>query len=465
MDYNEIYEEASKAWLANGAKGTIALCDKVPVINLLKQVLEKMLNKNPSATILIVLPSLEERLQVSILLKAIKKYELLASKQIIALTHDYVRRMVGVKQTDLLVLLHPDKMNLSDTMKVCKDKYKFILGLTEDQNADLGMTLFTFAPYVYKCNELDLIAKGLVNKICEYHIESVLTKEEQLDFDRYDQSVKDCVSICGTLDNIKAVRSGDLHTNRSPMQVAYDIALENGWSPNMDMSVQFNVDIDKFYNPHAIMETGEKFFNHTRERNKLVATGLNKIVWVQHILLANPDKKFLIVSDNWSFAENIVNNVSSGSDLKGKVYPFYNQQKSVYGVDEHGNKIVYKSGAKKGQPKVLGVKAQHDYAMELLSNGKIQALSATSTLPAYTNIEIDCIVYTSPFCEDVSVLRNRTTNFKFVSEPIVIYKLYNKGTKEHVTINEVLPSIGKMIVKHEEIDNLDAKYIGKLFAE
>lgn len=465
MKYQEIYDEASIAWRNAGANGTVCLCEQVPVINLLKLTLQKIFEKNPAANILIVLPSIKERTNISIMLQAIGKYEMLASKQVVALTHDYIRNMSFVKQSFLLVLFKPETMNLVEVMKVCSGKSKFILGLSEVQHADDTMTLHRYAPVVYKCSELDLIAKGAIDKVIEIQVASKLLEQEQVDLERYDQSVKDCVSVCGTFDNIKAVRHGDIHTNRSAMQVACDIAAENGWSANLDMSIPFNRDIDKFYNPNAIQDIAETFFNHTRERNNLIARGLNKIVLINNILTANPDKQFLIISNDWQFAKNIVSHCENDSKLKNKVYPFYAQQESVYGVDEHGNDIVYKSGAKKGQRKTIGVKGQHDYTMELLSNGKIQAISATSTLPAYTNIKVDAIIYTSPFCEDLTVLRNRTTEFKFKSSPVVIFKLYNISTKEHVVINEQLPSIGKQIYKSEEINDYSINYLSKTFGD
>ena len=49
-------------------------------------------------------------------------------------------------------------------------------------------------------------------------------------------------------------RLGNSNTNSSSMAVCYNIARQNGWNENLDMTIQFNVEIDELYSPNALKE-------------------------------------------------------------------------------------------------------------------------------------------------------------------------------------------------------------------
>lgn len=83
--------------------------------------------------------------------------------------------------------------------------------------------------------------------------------------------------------------------NNSAMAYCDSLARDNGWSEHLDMTTEYNQQIDKLYNPIAIQEKANVTYDMIRKRSKLVANYSYKINAITEIVGNNVNKRFLLL--------------------------------------------------------------------------------------------------------------------------------------------------------------------------
>ena len=91
-------------------------------------------------------------------------------------------------------------------------------------------------------------------------------------------------------------RLGNSNTNSSSMAVCYNIARQNGWNENLDMTIQFNVEIDELYSPNALKERASGIYEIIRSRSLALASSDEKLSYILKIVEDNADKNILIIN-------------------------------------------------------------------------------------------------------------------------------------------------------------------------
>lgn len=158
------------------------------------------------------------------------------------------------------------------------------------------------------------------------------------------------LNIFGSLDNIKIAMSGNNTNNASSMTYCDKLARDNGWNEYLDMSTEYNQQIDKLYNPIAIKERANSTYEMIRKRARLLANYSNKINAIIDIIDSYKDKKILIINKFADFADELTNNINIKYN-KEVCKSFHDKLKSIPAIDKDGNPIYYKTGAKKGKQK------------------------------------------------------------------------------------------------------------------
>ncbi|WP_171476737.1 hypothetical protein, partial [Acinetobacter baumannii] len=181
-----------------------------------------------------------------------------------------------------------------------------------------------------------------------------ITPDTELDkeMNYYNREISTALAIFGNFDNIKYARLGNSATNCSSMMICDAIARTNGWDNHLDMSSEFNRDIDKLYSPAAIKERADSIYNIIRERSIKLASSKDKLSNILDIVNNNSDKNILIINKYGEFA-NLVTDYLNDKFGKRICANCHDKVDNVPAVDNYGNPILIKSGPKKGQPKLL----------------------------------------------------------------------------------------------------------------
>lgn len=252
--------------------------------------------------------------------------------------------------------------------------------------------------------------------------------------DKYNKEISTSINIFGSFDVMNEARIGNNKTNTSALDVCNRIAKDNGWDLNLDMSIEINREIDKYYNPLAINDRASKTFELIRLRSNLLSDNNIKLKEINDIVEENKDKKILIINKRGEFAYDVTNylNTLNDKDICGN---YHDKVENVIAIDDNGNIIYYKSGAKKGLPKYLGVTSQKKQSQRNFNLNKINVLSTSNSPDKELDIDVDIIIITSPLCEDIRSYLYRMSNLN-VSNPLKLYTLYIKGTMEEKRIEE-----------------------------
>ena len=165
------------------------------------------------------------------------------------------------------------------------------------------------------------------------------------------------------------------------------VARDAGWDRDLDLSIEYNKQLNDAWNPTVVGEAATVFFNYTRERGNIIKNNTDKLNAVR-LVLKELDNRVLIMNDSIKFANTIV----SEDD---KVYGYNGGVESRTLMDEVGDVIVYKSGAKKGEPKLFGATSLNKSALEYWNVERVQALSCGKTLIPKSNINaVNTLIFT-----------------------------------------------------------------------
>ena len=198
------------------------------------------------------------------------------------------------------------------------------------------------------------------------------------------------------------------------------------------MSTDYNRQIDTLYSPNAIRERANTTYEMIRKRTQLVASYSRKVNAIIEIVNNNVGKKILVINKFAEFATDVTNNLNVGD--KQICMNYHDKVDSIPAIDDKGNPIYYKSGAKKGERKLMGATSQKKLAQKLFNLNKINVLSANNLPDKDLNIDVDVIIITSPLCENLKAYLYRLAKVTF-NTPIILYTLYCKDTMEEKEIN------------------------------
>ena len=338
-----------------------------------------------------------------------------------------------------------------------KDKYKYnymlsiLVGINDDFNViskistDSKFTMCILTNNVMNNDFINNVRKILPNidtakfdnkikldNICspveEYRYGIDLSEEDTNSYNKYTDYINTSISVFEELDNIEKCRKGDTKLNISAVEFRNELAKKNGWSENLDMSIDFMRQIDDIYNPNTLLERANNFYTIAKNRRDLCCNNINKFNIIKEILEENIDKKILIVSKSGEYAAAITNYINTETEFTCKDY--HDSIKDAVAIDENGNPLFIKTGINKGNVKIIGSQAQSTANQALYNNNIINILSIKNASNTKLKIACDVVILTTSLFFNIVSVKQRFTNVSFNNNLLKVYRIYCNDTIE-----------------------------------
>ena len=408
--------------------------------------------KRQDTSIFIVTRTFDERVKI---LDLLNKYNL--NNKVTILSQNYIKSFYDYKYDfTFLIGYNNDYATIANIAR----ESKFILNIfTEYNNNGIFNNHIENLLPILKTNITfnDLLKDRMNYPVEEEHISVDLSEDDRKQCEKYDEYISSSMAIFGDFKNADKCRIGDVNLNISAGEFRYMLAKENGWSETLDMSIEFNKEIDNIYNPNSLFERASTLYNIIRERSNLLSDNNNKLPAIIDIINNNRDKKILIVSKRGEFANYIANYINDNTEyLCGEYHDCIPEQ---YINDENGKPIVYKSGENKGKAKLFKSKALSTMCLNRYNSSdklqEINLLSIKNSSDIELKTAIDLVIFTSSFCNPVNEFINRFSNIEFKTNPLKVYVIYSEDTKEENELNNRPPQKNVKIIESEKNIQID----------
>ena len=450
MTEEKIIDEAVETWNSRIGNGTMIIPPPLDSLKPIYKILPRLFNRSPTASVVIVVDDFSNKETVNNYLTqqnniydAIFK-RFINSGNIKILSIDWISDNINQYNPLLTIIYNPSGFTFAHLGLLDKSTFKLII-LGKTINSKDKDSFCSICPIVKEVTQDEVDSSRTNPPVEEYRIPISIDadSEDAKLLEYYNDNIRVSINIFGGLENLKKAMSGTSNNN-SAMAYCDALARDNGWSEHLDMTTEYNQQIDKLYNPIAIQEKANVTYDMIRKRSKLVASYLYKINAITEIVRNNVNKKILIINKFADMANYVAGNLNIAN---GKIIckAYYDKLESIPAVDIDGNPIFYKTGAKKGQRKVMGVTSQKKLYQTMFNKGDINVLSVTNSPDKELNIDVDIIIITSPLCEDIKSYLYRLSKINF-NTPIILYTLYCKNTLEEKQLeNKSMDSNHKLI--------------------
>ena len=456
----QILDDIAIKWQTAKGVGSVYLSKNINVNSLVHLILKKIYAKSLTVNTAIVVPDLNSRIElinfITIFDNNIFK-DLINNRQIRVVTPNVIDK-IDMNNIFLTIIVGINYYSDPAINLALHSKFKLVIlnEPTEDSNA-----IFAKFPLVAKFGEDAELMLRVNSPVEENRYAIDVSPADRAKLDEYNKYISQCVNVFGSFDNIEFAKNGNPKLNTSAEQVRLQIATANGWNMALNMHYPFNRDIDAVFNPNALLERANTVYNIIRERSILLTDNESKLDAVVDIVKSNPNKKILIISKRPEFANKVAEAINSnvanincainpdifdGAEILhsfNTCYPYHNDLDNIPGIDEKGNQVFVKSGASKGQIKMMGAKAQKSLYQALFNKGRINVLSANNACDKDLECDIDILIVTSPLCSDVKALKYRLSKVRFKSVPNIVYKLYIVDSMEEKHLDKEVNQIVK----------------------
>jgi hypothetical protein len=383
--YESIYEEAAKKWLLNKGEGTILLAQPLNIYDFLCLILDKMISKRELLTALIVVENYKVITYIKDYLttKSIHKdlyIDAIACKRIRIYTQDYCKTYNFRIGEHVNLISFTGELDWVKTMDITKFVGRdFMLQIINDYpNSYIqNNVLRDNAPAIFEIYRSAIEETILTSPVREEEVIEVdLSQEDRELYDRYTEYINTTIRIFGSYDTINKCMLGDKILGISADSFLNDVARSNGWTDIKDKNNIYYDEIDAIFNPFILRERIKIFNEITRKRKDLVFGNKNKIPEIIKIIdMIGDGNRVLIISETSEIAQRIATTINEYYK-QDRVLEYHNKLENIPMYDNHGIPIVYKSGAKEGQIKLLGSEGQKSNNLKKFNLSKSAILSA-----------------------------------------------------------------------------------------
>lgn len=457
MTEEELHEKSVYQWRMNKGIGTFIIPAPLDVLRPLLMILPSMYNKSPTMETDIVVADFVDKDKV-------KDYLLHKSEPVHSnvynslITKGLIKIRTVIEATVSFTYLNPNLVVIYNP-KECLycyvgllDKAKFKLVLSSNLFTGKLEQLNNLVPRVGSYNQASIDEIRSSRPVKEVLVPLVIDENSSLKkkLDYYNKEISTAIAIFGDFDTIKMARLGNSSTNSSSMAVCYNIARQNGWNENLDMTIQFNVEIDELYSPNALKERASGIYEIIRSRSLTLASSDEKLSYILKIVEDNIDKNILIINKHGDFANEVTKYINDNTHYNS-CYNYHDKVENIPAIDDNGNEVLIKSGVNKGKPKMLGVKSQKNLAQKLMNKGTIHVLSTNAAPDKDLAVNIDVVVITSPLCDTIETYLYRLSKVEFAKE-VQLYTLYYKSSLEEKKLDERIVPPTHTILNKAEIE-------------
>lgn len=466
MTEEQVYLNAVEVWRVNKGIGTFVIPAPFDSLKPLLYILSQLYNKSPTTNVVIIVKDFADRSSIESYLTTLNNEvwnnsfrTVIHNGNLRILTTEYAAEHINEYSPLLTIIYNPSIFHFVHIAMIEKSKFKLVIlnKLLDSKTMD---DFYTVAPSIgnFSQNVIDEVRTNRPVKECLVGLTIVPDSELDKEMNYYNREISTALAIFGNFDNIKYARLGNSVTNCSSMMICDAIARTNGWDNHLDMSSEFNRDIDRLYSPSAIKERADSIYNIVRERSTKLASSKDKLSNILDIVNSNSDKNILIINKYGEFA-NLVTDYLNDKSGKRICANCHDKVDNVPAVDDYGNPILIKSGSKKGQPKLLGVIAQKKLAQKLMNTHKINVISCGASPDKSLDVDIDLVIITSPLCDTIESYFYRLSKVHFSNE-VLLYTLFYKGTLEEKKLEDRAVPINHTIIndfdRNVKVDNNNA---------
>lgn len=464
----EMFENAILHWRDAAGVGTAliptTLNDKVMVLG----VLQRIYARSPTCKTIIVTNNFSERQELIEFLTQQGDEENDAEfKKIIddghlkVFTLDFVLRGTYKATPFLCVLYRPESIPQCLIDYLIASRFKLVILNKLLKTPEDIVALYKICPLLddFKHNEVEAVRLSTPVEEIQIGVDIPENSNARKDLDKANEYISTSLAIFGSFDIMQQARTGNIALNISSNQICAQIAQENGWNENLDMSIEFNVEIDRLYNPMNLKERASKTYEIIRNRSQLLSDYDGKLDAILKVIEDNPCKKILIINKRGDFATRVTQyiNCCSMSPICGN---YHDRVEPIPAVDVNGLPLYYKSGAKKGERRMMAAQAQKTYNEHMFNQDKLRVLSTNNAPDKELAVDVDIVIITSPQCESIKSYMYRMSNLSFRSGNIVLYSLYCKNSmeerllenKEQANNHTIVNNCKKCVVSEENSD-------------
>lgn len=466
MTEEQVYLNAVDVWRMNKGIGTFVIPAPFDALRPLLYILPQLYNKSPTTSVVIIVKDFADRSSIESYLTTLNNEvwnnsfrTVIHNGSLRILTTEYAAEHINDYSPLLTIIYNPSIFHFVYIAMIEKSKFNLVIlnKLLDNKTMD---DFYTVAPSIgnFSQNVIDEVRTNRPVKECLVGL--TITPDTELDkeMNYYNREISTALAIFGNFDNIKYARLGNSATNCSSMMICDAIARTNGWDNHLDMSSEFNRDIDKLYSPSAIKERADSIYNIIRERSTKLASSKDKLSYILDIVNDNLDKNILIINKYGEFA-NLVTDYLNDKFGKRICANCHDKVDNVPAVDDYGNPILIKSGPKKGQPKLLGVIAQKKLSQKLMNSHKINVISCGASPDKSLDVDIDLVIITSPLCDTIESYFYRLSKVHFSNE-VLLYTLFYRSTLEEKKLEDRSVPANHIIIndfdRNVKVDNNNA---------
>ncbi len=438
----ELFNEAMNHWRDAKGKGTALIPKNFNDKAIVLGVLQRVLARSPTAIVIIVTETYNERLDLIEYITTQDDKEnneefksLIKKKTLKIITSTLVESISSwILHPHLVILYHISDINEYVEKLLNQAKFNLVI-LNSLKDINRLDVLYKYSPILpdFKQNEIDEIRTS--TPIEDMWIGITIPEDSDVNklLTYYNDYITTSLNIFGSFDIIKQTRLGNSDYNVSATQICNQIAKENGWNDHLDMSVELNVQIDALYNPNNIRERATQTYEIIRNRANLLSDYEGKLEEILKIVNDNPNDKILIINKRGEFANKVTEYINNMSDtiICGN---YHDKVDPVPAIDADGNPIVYKSGVNKGKRKMMMCQAQKTLNQTLFNKGSLRVLCTNNAPDKELSICIDRIIITSPLCEDIRSYLYRLSHVNFNGSQLNLNTLYIKGSLEETKL-------------------------------
>lgn len=439
----QVFDEAITAWRTNRGIGTALipppLDDKLFVLG----VLQRYYAATPDNKCIIVTPDFNERSKIIEYLttKNVDEEnneefkELIKNRNILVFTQDYIEKIEKNINNKFVIWYRPTSISLKTIVFIRNSIFKLIVLNKRLENPNDMLFIYNNAPLIPTFTQANIDEIRVSTPVEEMliPIDIIPDSPDEKLLNYYNDYITTSFNIFGSFEIMKEANTGNQSLNISSNQICYNIALENGWNEHLDMSIEFNQEIDKLYNPMNIKDRAFTTYEMIRNRSQLLSSYDGKLEYIKDIVKENLDKKILIINKRASFASKVTEYLNNNSETI-ICLNYHDKVDYIPAVDINDEPVFYKSGQNKGKRKIMGSKSQRTYAEGKFNRGDINVLSTNCSPDKDLNIDIDLIIITSPMCESIKSYIYRLTKCNFNNSGLKLYSLYCKNTQEEKLI-------------------------------
>lgn len=463
---SDIFEQAIEHWRTNKGIGTAIVPKGINDMVLVLSVLQRIYARSPNSTVVIIVNDFNERQRIRDFITNQDEEEnneefkkLLNNSCLKILTASFIEiKYCNHGYPTLCIGYHIESLSNRLSHYIRMSRFRLVvLDKLMQSNTDMSM-LYSICPLLddFKQAEIEQIKAN--SPVEEERIGVELPEDSEVYklYQYYNEYISTSMSIFGNFDIIQQARTGNSTVGLSVTQVCAQIAEENGWNPNLDMSIEFNIEVDKLYNPIALRDRANLTYEIVRKRAQLLSDFESKLDKIIDIVRANENKKILIINKRGEFASKVTEfiNTFSETNICGD---YHDKVDNVPMLDNRGLPVLYKTGEKKGQPRMMAAQAQKTYNMNRFNDGDLRILSTSNAPDKDLCIDVDIIIITSPQCKSIQSYMYRLSDVCIPSGNIKLYSIYCINTMEEKLLEN--KEIGKnhKIVSKSENYNFDEK--------